>query len=82
MLGPRLIECCNLLLAVRDRSAHEILGSPDDMKVRSSMTLFAVAAPGERIFQEVLLQLYGGERDALTMTLLEPPTPGIQQVRD
>ena len=82
VLGSRLIECCHLLLAVRDRSAHEILGSPDDLKVRSSMTLFAAAAPGERVFQEVLHQLYAGEHDPLTMSILAPPTARIEQVRD
>lgn len=81
VLGARLIECCNLLLAVRDRSAHEILGSPDDLKVRSSMTLFTAVAPGERVFQEVLHQLYGGENDRLTMSILAPRTAGAPKVQ-
>ena len=72
VLGARLVECCGLLLAVQGRSAHEILGAPDDLKVCSCMTLFAAAAPGEQIFEEVLHRLYGGERDPMTMSLLKP----------
>ena len=79
VLGARLVECCELLLAIKGRTAHEILGSPDDLKLCSSMTLFAAAAPGERIFPDVLQRLYGGECDALTMSILQTPTKGIQQ---
>lgn len=82
VLGARLVECCSLLLAVKGRSAHEILGSPDDLKVCSSMTLFDAAAPGEPIFREVLLRFYGGERDALTLSLLQPPVAGVQPAHD
>jgi uncharacterized protein (DUF1810 family) len=51
VLGPRLRECTELLLACPDPDIHSILGSPDDLKFRSCMTLFAAVAPGEPIFR-------------------------------
>ena len=70
VLGPRLRECCALLLAVPGRSAHEILGSPDDLKFRSCLTLFAAAAPQEPVFAQALRRFYGGEPDPRTLALL------------
>lgn len=70
VLGPRLVECAELVRAVQDRSAHEIFGSPDDLKLRSSMTLFAAARPEATVFAEVLRQYFGGEADPLTTELL------------
>lgn len=71
VLGPRLRECCALLLAApASRSAHDILGSPDDLKLRSSMTLFAAALPDEPLFARVLDRFYGGARDERTLALL------------
>jgi uncharacterized protein (DUF1810 family) len=71
LLGPRLRECCELLLAVpASRSAHDIFGSPDDLKLRSSMTLFASAVPDEPLFARVLERFYGGAPDARTLALL------------
>jgi uncharacterized protein (DUF1810 family) len=52
------------------RSAHEILGSPDDLKLRSSMTLFGAAAPDEPLFPRVLDAFYGGTPDERTLALL------------
>ncbi|MGI4745696.1 MAG: DUF1810 domain-containing protein, partial [Janthinobacterium lividum] len=49
-LGPRLVDCTGLINAVQSRSINRIMGSPDDMKFRSSMTLFAAADPGEPSF--------------------------------
>jgi uncharacterized protein (DUF1810 family) len=66
VLGARLRECARALLATPDRTAEEILGSTDAMKVRSSMTLFHRAAPAESVFAEVLERFYGGRVDALT----------------
>lgn len=68
VLGPRLRECCGLLLQVPGKSALEILGSPDDLKLRSCATLFSLAAPQEAVFGEVLERFYGGEPDARTVT--------------
>ena len=70
LLGPRLIRCTALVNAVEGRTAHEIFGSPDDLKFRSSMTLFHRAAPDEPAFRAALDKYYGGEGDALTLGLL------------
>jgi len=69
-LGPRLLECARALLAVAERSAVEILGEVDAVKLRSSMTLFAIAAPGEPLFREVLDRFYDGEEDPATRQVL------------
>ena len=69
VLGARLRECCALMQAVPARSAHEILGSPDDLKYRSCLTLFALAAPQEALFREGLERFYGGQRDPRTLAL-------------
>ena len=71
VLGPRLRECAWLVLAVEGRSADEILGSIDAMKLRSSMTLFHRAAPGEPEFALVLDRYYDGVADQATDQLLE-----------
>lgn len=70
VLGPRLEECARLLLAHRDRTARQILGYPDDLKVRSSVTLFSRAGGGA-VFTEVLDAFYDGEPDPATMRLLD-----------
>lgn len=72
VLGPRLRECCRTLLALQDVSATRVLGEIDAIKLRSSMTLFAVADPAEPVFAEVLDRFYDGERDERTVRLLEP----------
>jgi uncharacterized protein (DUF1810 family) len=66
VLGPRLRECVRLVLAVEGRTAEEILGSIDAMKLRSSMTLFHRAAPDEREFALVLDRYYAGVADPAT----------------
>jgi uncharacterized protein (DUF1810 family) len=70
VLGPRLHECTRLVNAVQGRSIGEIFGSPDDLKVRSSMTLFARATQDNEDFVELLARYYGGEEDPLTLTRL------------
>jgi uncharacterized protein (DUF1810 family) len=69
VLGPRLKECTQLVLDV-NRSAEEIFGSPDDMKLRSSMTLFAQVSADDDIFIRVLQQYFGGAPDQLTLDRL------------
>jgi uncharacterized protein (DUF1810 family) len=69
VLGPRLRACAEALLAVQGRSAREILGSPDDLKLRSSMTLFARAADDPDVFEAVLERYYDGP-DPRTLALL------------
>ena len=80
-LGPRLIACAEAALAVEGRSAHEIFGSPDDMKLRSSATLFAQVSPSGSPFHRLLDKYFGGEQDAATLQILarlgssRPPSP-------
>jgi uncharacterized protein (DUF1810 family) len=70
VLGPRLRHCCELLMAVPGRSAHDIFGSPDDLKLRSCLTLFDAVVPGEPLFGAVLRKYCGGRRDDATLRLL------------
>jgi uncharacterized protein (DUF1810 family) len=70
VLGPRLVEAAETLLGHSDRSAREIMGTPDDVKLRSSMTLFAIAAPDRPVFQQVLDAFFDGERDPRTESFL------------
>jgi uncharacterized protein (DUF1810 family) len=70
ILGPRLTECVEAVLSVEGRSAHEIFGSPDDMKLRSCATLFASISPKSSIFDQLLEKFFQGERDGKTLRLL------------
>ena len=73
LLGLRLLECTRLLLSVRSQNAREILGTPDDLKFCSSMTLFQlVAAPEEHLFTSALAKYFGGVPDPRTLELLGP----------
>jgi uncharacterized protein (DUF1810 family) len=67
VLGPRLEECTRLVLDVEGRTARDIFGSIDEMKFRSSMTLFAGAAPDEDLFQRCLDKYFTGEPDPATV---------------
>jgi uncharacterized protein (DUF1810 family) len=60
VLGPRLIECAAVLTEIGARSAEQVFGPIDAQKLRSSMTLFLRAAPGETVFQHVLDRYFGG----------------------
>ena len=75
ILGPRLLEISTAALNVAGRTALEIFGSPDDMKLRSCATLFATVSPAGSVFDQLLERYFGGERDQRTLRLLEPP-PG------
>jgi uncharacterized protein (DUF1810 family) len=70
VLGPRLLICTRLVNAVTGKSAHEIFGSPDDLKFRSCVTLFHRAAPDEGAFAEALRRYYGGVEDERTAELI------------
>ncbi|HEX3616766.1 MAG TPA: DUF1810 domain-containing protein [Solirubrobacteraceae bacterium] len=70
LLGPRLIDACEALLALPTRDAAAVLGGLDAIKLRSSMTLFAHVDGTAPVFAEVLERFYGGERDAATERLL------------
>jgi len=76
ILGDRLRECAESLLRVRGKSAYDIFGDPDDLKLRSSMTLFASVAEEDSVFEEVLQRYFWGKLDPLTLRFLErDPTP-------
>jgi uncharacterized protein (DUF1810 family) len=70
ILGPRLRECAEAVLAVNGRSASEIFGSPDDLKLNSCMTLFESFAEQDSVFGRVLDKYYQGRRDSRTQEIL------------
>ena len=70
VLGQRLREISGALLELRGSDPVAVFGGIDSMKLKSSMTLFALAAPDDPLFQQVLDKYYGGERDALTLRIL------------
>lgn len=71
VLGSRLIEISSALLAIEGKTAHQIFGSPDDLKLKSSMTLFSAVERASPAFGEVLDQYFAGEKDGKTLTLLQ-----------
>ncbi len=70
VLGQRLLECAELALQVEGRTANEMFGSPDDLKLNSCATLFACVVPPNSAFDRLLAKFYDGERDAKTLGLL------------
>jgi uncharacterized protein (DUF1810 family) len=70
VLGPRLVTCAQALLGLPHADPEQVLGSIDAVKLRSSMTLFSVAAPGQAAFTGVLDRCFDGEPDRLTLQLL------------
>jgi uncharacterized protein (DUF1810 family) len=70
VLGTRLMECVKAALAIEGRSAYEIFGYPDELKFKSSMTLFEYIATPDSIFKHVLDKYFHGERDVVTLQLL------------
>src|SRR5512141_732324 len=70
VLGARLVACCEAALSVEGRSAHEIFGSPDDLKFCSCATLFASVSPPGSVFERVLDRYFDGRRDERTVELL------------
>ncbi len=73
VLGPRLEQCTRVVNEIEGRSAEDIFGEIDATKFRSSMTLFAKAAPQNRIFREALEKYFDGEFDPLTLERLQKP---------
>lgn len=69
VLGPRLRETSEIVLGIEGRTVEEIFGWPDDMKLRSSMTLFAMASGDERVFADVLTKYFDGVRDQRTLEM-------------
>jgi uncharacterized protein (DUF1810 family) len=70
VLGKRLTTICEALLKLETRDAHQIFGSPDDMKLQSSMTLFALVPGAPPVFDAVLNQFFQGKRDQRTINIL------------
>lgn len=75
VLGPRLEECTRAMLDHSNLTAHDILGSPDDLKFRSSMTLFAAVTDQNALFQTALRQFYNGAQDRETLSVIS----GLEQ---
>ena len=71
VLGKRLLEISAALLGLENSSAYRVMGSPDDMKLKSSMTLFASLANTDPVFERVLQKFFNGERDRKTLELME-----------
>jgi uncharacterized protein (DUF1810 family) len=70
VLGKRLIEISEAMLQLPDNDPYKILGSPDDMKLQSSMTLFSALPNADTVFQQVLDKYYGGKKDARTLDIV------------
>jgi uncharacterized protein (DUF1810 family) len=70
VLGARLVESAEAVLAVQGRSVSDIFSHPDDMKLQSSMTLFALAAEPGSVFERVLDKYFQGKRDARTLQIV------------
>ncbi|WP_461114050.1 DUF1810 domain-containing protein [Spirosoma jeollabukense] len=70
VLGSRLIEIANAMLRIQGKTANQILGSPDDLKLRSSMTLFSLVENTDPVFQAVLDRFFSGQPDQKTITLV------------
>jgi uncharacterized protein (DUF1810 family) len=69
-LGTRLIACCEAVLGVQGRTAYEIMGPPDDLKLRSCATLFARVAASGSVFERVLEKYFEGKPDEATLRLM------------
>ena len=70
VLGPRLVECAEAVVGVEGSSAHDIFGSPDDLKLRSSATLFASVSTEGSVFERLLRKYFPAGRDEQTLRLL------------
>ena len=70
LLGPRLVKACQALLELEANDAHALFGSPDDLKLRSSMTLFDAVPATFPVFGRVLDKFYEGRKDSKTLDIL------------
>ncbi|MEA3640233.1 MAG: DUF1810 domain-containing protein [Lamprobacter sp.] len=71
VLGPRLIACAEAALAIPQRTAREVFGTPDDLKLRSCATLFAEVSPAGSVFQRLLERYFAGRPDQRSLALLD-----------
>ena len=74
VLGERLIEISSALLELNTNDAETVMGFPDCLKLRSSMTLFSVASGGKKVFNDVIAKYYGGEPDERTLEIIKAPS--------
>lgn len=70
VLRERLLECTNILLSINNKFAEEIFGYPDNMKLRSCITLFKYVAPQQKVFTDVLEKYFAGDQDEKTLSIL------------
>ncbi len=77
ILGPRLLECIQLILAIPNRRIDSILGFPDNLKLHSCLTLFAIAEPKEPLFRQALEKYFNGTHDPGTIKILGTSHQGI-----
>jgi uncharacterized protein (DUF1810 family) len=70
VLGSRLVQICKALLALQSNNAHQVFGSPDDLKLRSSMTLFSQVPNPDPVFENVLQKFFEGKPDDATLRIL------------
>lgn len=70
ILGSRLITICKALIHLKENNASEVMGSPDDMKLKSSMTLFSIVDNADEVFQAVLNKFFNGEKDQTTLQII------------
>jgi uncharacterized protein (DUF1810 family) len=70
VLGARLVECAEAVLAVQGQSASDIFGHPDDWKLQSSMTLFKLVSGPRSVFESVLDKYYQGKQDSRTLQIV------------
>jgi uncharacterized protein (DUF1810 family) len=75
ILGARVRECTELVVGVENRTATQIFGYPDDLKFKSSMTLFSRATAENQIYVQAIDKYFGGEADSLTLARIEYPSP-------
>ncbi|PSR55537.1 DUF1810 domain-containing protein [Adhaeribacter arboris] len=72
ILGSRLVLICQELLQLKENNANKIFGSPDDLKLKSSMTLFSLVPDTDPVFQQVLDKFFNGTKDSKTLQIVSP----------
>ena len=71
VLGPRLVEACEILLSLKDASMNKVMGFPDDLKLLSSMTLFETFSESNSVFTRIIEVYFDGERDEATLEIIK-----------
>jgi uncharacterized protein (DUF1810 family) len=77
VLGKRLVKICEVLRKIKGRTANEIFDSPDDLKLRSCMTLFGLLPNANPVFDAILEQYFNGQKDSRTIELVKDHADGI-----